>query len=254
MSHGGLPSYGMIGTKLGLFRETPVSQKETTMSTEQITALVTGANRGLGRRFAAQLVERGAKVYAAARRPETIDLPGVIPVQLDITDPDSVARAAALASDVNVLVNNAGVSTGAQLLTGSMDDVRQEMDTHYFGTLSVTRAFVPVIEANGGGSILNVLSVLSWAHVPAFGAYSAAKAAGWAMTDALRQELAPRGIHVAALHVGFMDTDMAGFVPAEQKIDPSTVAKLALDGLFAGEPEILADDLSRTVKAQLSGS
>jgi len=244
----------MIGTKLGLFRETPVSQKETTMSTEQITALVTGANRGLGRRFAAQLVERGAKVYAAARRPETIDLPGVIPVQLDITDPDSVARAAALASDVNVLVNNAGVSTGAQLLTGSMDDVRQEMDTHYFGTLSVTRAFVPVIEANGGGSILNVLSVLSWAHVPAFGAYSAAKAAGWAMTDALRQELAPRGIHVAALHVGFMDTDMAGFVPAEQKIDPSTVAKLALDGLFAGEPEILADDLSRTVKAQLSGS
>ena len=224
------------------------------MSTEQITALVTGANRGLGRRFAAQLVERGAKVYAAARRPETIDLPGVIPVQLDITDPDSVARAAALASDVNVLVNNAGVSTGAQLLTGSMDDVRQEMDTHYFGTLAVTRAFVPIIEANGGGSILNVLSVLSWAHVPAFGAYSAAKAAGWAMTDALRQELAPRGIHVAALHVGFMDTDMAGFVPAEQKIDPSTVAKLALDGLFAGEPEILADDLSRTVKAQLSGS
>jgi NAD(P)-dependent dehydrogenase (short-subunit alcohol dehydrogenase family) len=244
----------MIGTKRDLFRETPVSQKETTMSTEQITALVTGANRGLGRRFAAQLVERGAKVYAAARRPETIDLPGVIPVQLDITDPDSVARAAALASDVNVLVNNAGVSTGAQLLTGSMDDVRQEMDTHYFGTLSVTRAFVPIIEANGGGSILNVLSVLSWAHVPAFGAYSAAKAAGWAMTDALRQELAPRGIHVAALHVGFMDTDMAGFVPAEQKIDPSTVAKLALDGLFAGEPEILADDLSRTVKAQLSGS
>jgi len=242
----------MIGTKRGLFRETPVSQKETIMSTEQITALVTGANRGLGRRFAAQLVERGAKVYAAARRPETIDLPGVIPVQLDITDPDSVARAAALASDVNVLVNNAGVSTGAQLLTGSMDDVRQEMDTHYFGTLSVTRAFVPVIEANGGGSILNVLSVLSWAHIPAFGAYSAAKAAGWAMTDALRQELAPRGIHVAALHVGFMDTDMAGFVPAEQKIDPSTVAKLALDGLFAGEPEILADDLSRTVKAQLS--
>jgi NAD(P)-dependent dehydrogenase (short-subunit alcohol dehydrogenase family) len=117
----------------------------------------------------------------------------------------------------------------------------------------VTRAFVPIIEANGGGSILNVLSVLSWAHVPAFGAYSAAKAAGWAMTDAIRQDLAPRGIHVASLHVGFMDTDMAGFVPADQKVDPSAVAKLALDGLFAGEPEIIADDLSRTVKAQLSG-
>ena len=222
------------------------------MTTEQITAFVTGANRGLGKRFAEELVERGAKVYAAARRPETIDVPGVIPVQLDITDPESIARAAELAADVNVLINNAGVSTGASLLTGSLDDVRLEMDTHYFGTLSVTRAFVPVIEANGGGSILNVLSVLSWFHAPEFGAYSAAKAAGWAMTDAIRQELAPRGIHVASLHVGYMDTDMAAHAPADQKVDPSTVAKLALDGLFAGEPEVLADDLTRNVKAQLS--
>jgi NAD(P)-dependent dehydrogenase (short-subunit alcohol dehydrogenase family) len=222
------------------------------MNNDQIVALVTGANRGLGKQFASQLVARGAKVYAAARRPETIDVPGVVPVQLDITDPESVARAADLAGDVNVLINNAGVSTGAQLLTGSTDDVRLEMETHYFGTLSVTRAFTPIIEANGGGAILNVLSVLSWAHVPAFGAYSAAKAASWAMTDAIRQELAPRGIHVGALHVGFMDTDMAAFVPEDQKVDPSAVAKQALDGLFAGEPEVLADELSRTVKAQLS--
>jgi NAD(P)-dependent dehydrogenase (short-subunit alcohol dehydrogenase family) len=222
------------------------------MTDQQITAIVTGANRGLGKRFATQLVERGAKVYAAARRPETIDIPGVIPVQLDITDPESVARAASLAGDVNVVINNAGVATNASLLTGPIDDVRLEMETHCFGTLSVTRAFAPIIEANGGGSILNVLSVLSWLHAPAFGAYSAAKAASWAMTDALRQELAPRGVHVAALHVGFMDTDMADFVPADQKTDPSVVAKLALDGLFAGEPEILADDASRAVKAQLS--
>ena len=151
------------------------------MTTDQITAFVTGANRGLGKRFATQLVERGAKVYAAARRPETIDVPGVVPVQLDITDPESVARAAGLAGDVNVLINNAGVSTSASLLTGPIDDVRLEMETHYFGTLSVTRSFAPIIEANGGGSILNVLSVLSWAHAPAFGAYSAAKAAGWAI-------------------------------------------------------------------------
>jgi NAD(P)-dependent dehydrogenase (short-subunit alcohol dehydrogenase family) len=131
--------------------------------------------------------------------------------------------------------------------------VRQEMETHYFGTLNVTRAFAPIIEANGGGSILNVLSVLSWYHAPQFGAYSSAKAAAWGMTDAIRQELAPRGVHVAALHVGFMDTDMADSVPADQKTDPSVVARLALDGVFAGEPEILADELSRTVKAQLSG-
>ena len=122
--------------------------KETAMNNEQITALVTGANRGLGKRFAAQLVESGAKVYAAARRPETVDVPGVIPVQLDITDPESVARAASLAGDVNVLINNAGVSTSASLLTGPIDDVRLEMETHYFGTLSVTRAFAPIIEAN----------------------------------------------------------------------------------------------------------
>ena len=222
------------------------------MTSQQITALVTGANRGLGRRFAEQLVERGAKVYGAARRPETVDVPGVIAVQLDITDPESVARAAEVASDVNVLINNAGIYTGASVLTGSLDDVRREMDTNYFGTLSVTRAFVPIIEANGGGSILNVLSVLSWFHASAVGAYSAAKAAGWAMTDAIREELAPRGIHVASLHVGYMDTDMADFVPADQKTDPSVVAKQALDGLFAGEPEILADELTRNVKAQLS--
>ena len=188
--------------------------------TEQITALVTGANRGLGRQFAAELVSRGAKVYAAARRPETVDLPGVVPIQLDITDPASVRAAAAIAGDVTVLVNNAGVSTGADLLTGPIDDIRSEMETHYFGTLNVIREFVPVIEKNGGGSVLDVLSVLSWYHAPAFGAYSAAKAAGWAMTDALRTELAPKGIHVAALHVGFMDTDMASDVPDDQKIDP----------------------------------
>ncbi len=223
-----------------------------TPNNDRIIALVTGANRGLGKRFATELVSRGAKVYAAARRPETVDVPGVIPVALDITDPESVRRAADVASDVNVVVNNAGVSTQSDLLSGAMDDIRLEMETHYFGTLQVTRAFVPVIERNGGGAILNVLSVLSWVHAAKFGAYAAAKAAGWAMTDALREELAPRGIHVAALHVGFMDTDMAEFVPADQKANPAVVAAQALDGLFAGEPEILADDLTRTVRAQLS--
>ncbi|MEW5812776.1 MAG: SDR family oxidoreductase [Actinomycetota bacterium] len=222
------------------------------MTTEHITALVTGANRGLGRRFAEKLLERGATVYAAARRPETVDLPGAIPLQLDITDPESVRRAAETASDVNVVINNAGVSTRAGLLDGPIEDIRLEMETHYFGTLGVIRAFVPVLERNGGGRILNVLSVLSWAHPPTSGAYSAAKAAGWALTDAVRAELAPRGIHVAALHVGYMDTDMVTYIPADQKTDPAVVAELALDGLFAGRPEILGDELTRTVKAHLS--
>ena len=219
---------------------------------QQITALVTGANRGLGRQLAAELVSRGAKVYAAARRPETVDLPGVVPIQLDITDPASVRAAAAIADDVTVLVNNAGVSTRAELLTGPIDDIRLEMETHYFGTLNVSREFVPIIEKNGGGAILNVLSVLAWAHLPTSGAYSAAKAAAWALTDALRTDLAPKGIHVSALHVGYMDTDMVSYIPAEQKIDPALVAKQAIDGLLGGQPEILADELSRQVKAGLS--
>jgi NAD(P)-dependent dehydrogenase (short-subunit alcohol dehydrogenase family) len=222
------------------------------MTTKQITALVTGANRGLGKHFASQLVERGAKVYAAARNPETVDISGVEPIQLDITDPTSVHRAAELCADVTTLVNNAGTSTRASLLSGSFDDIRLEMETHYFGTLSVIRAFAPIIESNGGGGILNMLSVLSWLHSPASGAYCAAKAAGWAMSDALRQELAPLGITVTAVHVGYMDTDMAAFAPAEQKSDPALVAKLALDGLLAGVPEVLADDLTRATKAHLS--
>ena len=222
------------------------------MNTENIVALVSGANRGLGRRFAAELVARGAKVYAGARRPETVDLPGVVPVQLDITDPESVRRAAEFAGDVNVVINNAGVSTQAGLLDGALEDVRLEMETHYFGTLNVIRAFTPIIESNGGGGILNVLSVLSWLHPASSGAYSAAKAAAWAMTDAVREDLAPKGIHVTALHVGYMDTDMVSYIPADKKLDPGVAATLALDGLFAGAPEVLADDLTRNVKAQLS--
>ncbi|WP_193044619.1 SDR family oxidoreductase [Mycolicibacterium baixiangningiae] len=224
------------------------------MKTQNIVALVSGANRGLGRRFAEQLVAQGAKVYAGARRPETVDLPGVIPVQLDITDAGSIRRAAEFAADVNVVINNAGVSTQSTLLDGSLDDIRLEMETHYFGTLQVIRAFAPIVEGNGGGAILNVLSILSWAHPPTSGAYAAAKAAGWAMTDAVRTELAPRGIHVAALHVGYMDTDMVPYIPADQKTDPGVVAKLALDGLFAGEDEILGDANTRAVKAGLSGA
>jgi NAD(P)-dependent dehydrogenase (short-subunit alcohol dehydrogenase family) len=225
-----------------------------TVNNGHITALVTGANRGLGKHFAAQLVERGAKVYAAARHPDTIGMAGVEPIQLDITNTTSVRRAAELASDVTVLINNAGTSTRAGLLSGAFDDIRLEMETHYFGTLSVIRAFAPVIEGNGGGAILNMLSLLSWVHAPGSGAYSAAKAAGWAMTDAIREELAPRGINVTAVHVGYMDTDMAAFAPADQKIEPAIVAELALNGLLVGEREVLADDLTRTAKAQLSGT
>ncbi|MFI8521657.1 SDR family oxidoreductase [Streptomyces sp. NPDC085481] len=224
------------------------------MELKDAVAVVTGANRGLGRHLAAQLTQRGAKVYAAARRPETVDLPGVTPLRLDVTDDESIRAAARIASDATLLVNNAGISTATPLIAGRLDAVRLEMETNFFGPLAVTRAFTPVIEGNGGGAVLNVLSVLSWLHPAGLGSYAAAKAAAWALTSAAREELAPRGIAVSALHVAYMDTDMAASVPADKKVDPAQVAAQALDGIAAGLPEILADDTTRYVKQSLSGA
>jgi NAD(P)-dependent dehydrogenase (short-subunit alcohol dehydrogenase family) len=216
-------------------------------------ALVTGANRGLGRHFTQALLDRGAaKVYATARNVDAIDLPGVQPLQLDITDADSVAAAAAAASDVTLLINNAGSSTRAPLIEGDPTDIRLEMDTHYFGTLAVIRAFAPILKANGGGAVLNVLSVLSWFALAEAGAYSAAKAAAWSLTNSLRVDLGPQGTLVSGLHVGYMDTDMAAHIEGPKQ-DPAAVARLALDGIEAGAYETIADELSRSVRAGLSG-
>jgi NAD(P)-dependent dehydrogenase (short-subunit alcohol dehydrogenase family) len=215
------------------------------------TALVTGANRGLGRHLAEQLRDRGATVYAGARNPESVDLPGVIPIALDVTDIESVAAAAAVARDVTILINNAGSSTGSSLLTGDLARIRLEMDTHYFGTLNVTRAFAPLLAEHDRSAILNVLSVLSWVTFPQIGAYCAAKSAEWALTNALRQELAGQGTRVSSLHVGYMDTDMAKRVDAP-KADPGDVAREALEGIVAGDAEIIADEISKHVLSGLS--
>jgi len=216
------------------------------------TALVTGANRGLGRQLAAQLRDRGATVYAAARNPATVDLPGVTPIALDITDPASVAAAATATSGVAILVNNAGSSTGSSLLTGDLADIRLELDTHFFGTLAVIRAFAPQLAAQQGSAILNILSALSWVSFPQTAAYCAAKSAEWSLTNALRLELAPQGTRVSSLHVGYMDTDMARNVDAP-KSDPAVIAKIAVDGIEAGDAEIIADEVSRRVQAGLAG-
>jgi NAD(P)-dependent dehydrogenase (short-subunit alcohol dehydrogenase family) len=222
------------------------------MQIEGSTALVTGANRGLGRRFAEQLLARGATVYAAARNPDSVDLPGVTPITLDVTDLASIAAAAQATGDVTLLINNAGSYTGASLLDGPWADVQLEMNTHYFGPLAVTRAFAPQLAAGGGGAILNVLSVLSWLSLPSAGAYSAAKSAEWSLTNALRQELATQGTQVSGLHLGYMDTEMVSHVDAP-KLDPADIARLALDGIEAGDHEILADDLSRLIRERLAG-
>ncbi|WP_121708782.1 SDR family oxidoreductase [Streptomyces sp. E5N91] len=224
------------------------------MELKHAVAVVTGANRGLGRHLAAQLVEQGAKVYAAVRLPEAVDVPGVVPLRLDVTDEASIREAARVASDATLLINNAGISTGVTLVGGDVDEVRREMETNFFGPLAATRAFAPVIEGNGGGAVLNVLSVLSWFHPAALGSYAASKAAAWALSDASREELAPRGITVSALHVGYMDTDMAAGVPADQKVAAADVATQALHGIETGLPEILADEASRYVKQSLSAA
>ncbi|MFE1833423.1 SDR family oxidoreductase [Streptomyces sviceus] len=216
------------------------------------TVLVTGANRGLGRALAAELLGRGATVYAGARNPDQVDLPGVTPIPLDITDPASVAAAAKATGDVTVLINNAGSSTGTDLLAGDLDNIRLEMDTHFYGTLSVVRGFAPQIAANGGGAILNILSALSWFSFPESGAYCAAKSAQWSLTNSLRLQLADQGIRVAGLHVAYMDTDMTRAVTAP-KSAPAHVARLAADGIAEGVYEIVADDVSRQVQGGLAG-
>lgn len=222
------------------------------MRIEGRTALVTGANRGLGRHLAQQLRDRGATVYAAARNLGQIDLDGVIPVALDLTDQRSVAAAAASASNVSILVNNAGSSTGSSLLDGNLADIRLEMDTHYFGTLAVIRAFAPRLAEHPESAVLNILSALSWFSIPSSGAYSAAKAAEWSLTNSLRQELAPQHVRVSALHVGYMDTDMTRHLDTA-KSDPADIARIAIDGIAADLTEIVADDISRMLQSSLSG-
>lgn len=218
---------------------------------EQI-AFVTGANRGLGRELTLELLSRGAKVYAGARNPESIDIPGVIPVKLDITNPQEVVAAAKVARDITLLINNAGSSTGASLLEGELDQIHLEFNTHFFGTLSMVRTFAPILANNGGGSILNILSALSWVSSGTVGAYTAAKAAEWALTNDLRLNLHPQNVRVAGLHVGFMETDMTSGLEVP-KSNPADIAKIAIDGIESDSFEIVADDTSRHIQSILAG-
>jgi NAD(P)-dependent dehydrogenase (short-subunit alcohol dehydrogenase family) len=186
-------------------------------------ALVTGANRGLGRAFARELVSRGAaRVYGAARNPAAVTEPGVTPVALDITDADRVAQVARQCADVSLLVNNAGVLQYSTFTSApSLDAARAEMETNYFGTLSMCRAFAPVLAANGGGAIVNMLSVTSFYTNPIDASYGASKAAEWSLTNGIRVELHHQGTLVVAVHASFIDTDMAALT-SEPKDSPES--------------------------------
>jgi NAD(P)-dependent dehydrogenase (short-subunit alcohol dehydrogenase family) len=222
-------------------------------SLQGAVALVTGANRGIGRTFAAELLERGAaRVYGAARNPATIGDPGLVPVQLDITDPGQMAAVAERCSDVTVLVNNAGVFSRLPLLGApSMDDVRAEMETNFFGPLAMMRAFAPILGRNGGGAIVNALSILSFLSYAPWGSYSASKAAAWSMTNSVRDELAGQGTQVVAVHSAFVETDMTIGVDGP-KIEPEVYVAAALDALEAGRFDALADEQTVAWKGLLS--
>lgn len=212
--------------------------------------LVTGANRGLGSAFVTQLLEgRAAKVYAAARQPDSVthDDPRVVPLVLDVTDPQSVARAAAAAPDVAVIVNNAGISTPTSVLSADQTNLRRELEVNLFGPLTVTSAFLDsVVERKG--AVVNIASVLAWYALGS--SYSVSKAALWMATDSMRLELAPRGVHVLGVYMGYVDTDMVAGVAAP-KTAPADVVSQVLDGLASGADEVLADQIARTVRAAM---
>jgi NAD(P)-dependent dehydrogenase (short-subunit alcohol dehydrogenase family) len=213
-------------------------------------ALVTGADRGLGRVFARELLSRGAaRVYGAARNPAAVTEPGVTSIALDITDPERVAQVAHDCADVTLLLNNAGVMIASPFIGApNLEAARLEMETNYFGTLSMCRAFAPVLAAGGGGAIVNMLSVTSFYTSPLDPSYSASKAAELSLTNGIRMELSQQGTLVVAVHASFIDTDMAAGIDAP-KISPESVARQAFDAVEAGQIEVLADERSRFVKA-----
>lgn len=223
------------------------------MNIENAVVLVTGANRGIGLAFVQALLARGArKVYAAARNPASVTQAGVEALRLDVTKPAFAATAAALASDVTLVINNAGIAQPGGFMAADSEEVaRRIFETNFFGMLHVSKAFAPVLKANGGGALLNVLSVASWANGGELAAYSASKSAAWSLTNALRHELAGQKTQVLGLHMAYVDTDMTrGFdVPKSSAED---IVRRALDGLEAGADEVLADALTEQVKQGLT--
>jgi NAD(P)-dependent dehydrogenase (short-subunit alcohol dehydrogenase family) len=223
------------------------------MQIKNAVVLVTGANRGIGQAFARELLIRGArKVYAAARDPQTVTQAGVQALRLDVNKPEEVAAAAALASDVTLVINNAGIAQPGSFLAADSEDVaRRIFETNFFGVLRMSKAFAPILKANGGGALLNVLSVASWVNGGELAAYAASKSAAWSLTNALRIELAAQKTQVLGLHMAYVDTDLTRGLEAP-KSSPAEIVQRALDGLESGADEVLADAITLRVKAGMT--
>jgi len=188
-------------------------------------------------------------VYATARTPREWDDERIVPLRLDVTDDASVQAAADAAADVTVVINNAGVGGTESLLKSSVADVERLFTTNVFGALRVAKAFAPILGRNGGGALVDVHSVLSWLAIA--GGYSASKAALWSITNSLRLELAPQGTLVVGAHLGYTDTPLIDGLDVA-KNDPADVVSAVWDAVEAGEIEVLADEVSRNVRAALS--
>ena len=276
------------------------------MKLQNATVVITGANRGLGLAFARHALANGArKVYGAARDPNTITLPGLVPIALDVTNSSQVAAAAADCGDVTLVVNNAGIASvkglldedsiaatarmmetnvygllrvgqafapvlarnsggallnvlsvsswiSAPVLAGdSIEAMQQMMETNVYGLVRVSQGFAPVLKANGGGALLNVLSVGSWLSSPALAAYAVSKAAAWSATNGLRNELRAQGTQVLGLHVGFIDTDLTRGLDAP-KLSPDFVAAGGFAALENGDSEVAIDEFTQQIKRGLS--
>jgi NAD(P)-dependent dehydrogenase (short-subunit alcohol dehydrogenase family) len=215
------------------------------------TALVTGGQRGLGKAFVQELLDRGAaKVYATARTPRPSHDPRIVPVALDVTDQASVAALAEQADDVSIVINNAGVGGAGPLLGTTIDDIRTVFETNLYGAIRIAQAFAPALQRSGGGVLVDIHSALSW--IAGAGAYGASKAALWSATNSLRMELAPQHTQVVGVHLGYADTDLTAAVTAP-KLDPRDVARLVVDGIEDGSSEVLVDDVSRYFKQAVAG-
>jgi NAD(P)-dependent dehydrogenase (short-subunit alcohol dehydrogenase family) len=225
------------------------------MKIENSVVLVTGANRGIGLAFARDLLARGArKVYAGARDPATVTQAGVQPLRLDVTNPGDVAAAAEVAADVTLVINNAGIAHAGGFLAPDSEDVaRRLFETNFFAMLRMSKAFAPILKANGGGAFLNVLSVASWMNGGELAAYSASKSAAWSLTNSLRHELAAQKTQVLALHMGYVDTDLTRGLDAP-KSSPEQIVARALDGLESGADEVLADDITLHVRQGMTAA
>jgi NAD(P)-dependent dehydrogenase (short-subunit alcohol dehydrogenase family) len=220
-------------------------------SLKEAVVLVTGANGGIGTHFVHEALARGAsKVYATARNPRTWDDDRIVPLALDVTDSASIRAAVEVARDVTVLINNAGASVvSAGILSHTDEEIRTNVETNFLGPLFLARAFAPILATKEETVIIDIHSALSWYAVA--GIYSATKAALWSATNSLRLELAPAGVHVVGVHVGYVDTPMAAHT-TDPKTDPADLVRIVFDAVQAGEHEVLADETSVQLKAGLS--